>query len=294
LETAGWYALSFSALLAKRFAATGSLVCLGLDPVLERIPQKKDSAKETLTSFFISILDECEKADCLPNVVKPNIAFFSQYGLEGLHALESVIAHAHGLDLPVILDAKRGDIGRTSAAYATEAFDMWKADAVTIAPYMGSDSVRPFIERAEKEGKGVYVLVRTSNVGATDFQTLRLADGSQLFEAVARKVAQWGTDANGNVGAVVGATSVSELSQLASFFAACDPVVPLLIPGVGAQGGSAADVVRTLSSNGYALQNALINASSSVLYAHEKNQSVPFAQAAVAELKKLQSECGID
>lgn len=282
--------MNFSESISDRAKKTGSLVCLGLDPMLDLIPEKKASIRETLEHFFVSILSEAESNDCLPNAVKPNYAFFAQHGFEGLFALQSVISFGHELKLPVILDAKRGDIGKTSAAYAAEAFDFWNADAVTVAPYMGSDSVSPFVEYSEKKGKGVFVLVRTSNKGAGDFQNLRLVDQSFLFEEVAKQLVNWGKNANGNLGAVVGATSLSELELICGFFAKQSVGVPLLIPGVGSQGGSASETLGILRKQNFPLETVLINSSSGILFAHQTHRGVSFEKAAVIELQKLQAE----
>ena len=274
-----------------------SLACFGLDPAIERIPLKEGNAEQKIVNFYTEILDACEAEGCLPGAVKPNYAFFAQYGFEGLRALKQVIDRAKKMKLPVLLDGKRGDIGNSSKAYAQELFGFWQADAVTVAPYMGSDSVKPFIEFAEKHGKGVYVLARTSNAGAKDFQDLTVA-GKKLYLAVAEKIVEWGAQGKGNVGAVVGATSLQELGEINALFAKAKQAVPLLIPGVGAQGAKAGEVVAELKKAGKSLAVHRINSSSELNYAYEKQDAhgtqgvQDFAGASVKALKQLNKDIG--
>ncbi len=269
-----------------------SLACFGMDPVMERIPLKEGDVEQKITGFYEDLLDACVGEDCLPGAVKPNYAFFAQYGFEGLRSLKHVIERAKKLKLPVILDAKRGDIGNSSRAYAQEVFGFWQADAVTVAPYMGSDSVKPFIEFAEKHGKGVYVLNRTSNAGAKDFQDL-LAGGKKLYLSVADKIVEWGAGAKGNLGAVVGATSLAELAEINSFYAKAKNPVPLLIPGVGAKGAKASDVVAQLKKGSKNLFLHRVNSSSELNYAYEKQRTSDYAGASVKALKQLNEEIGL-
>lgn len=282
--------MSFVEQLHHRSSETGSLVCLGLDPVLEKIPLQEKSIEKKITGFFGIILDSLASESALPNVVKPNYAFFAQYGFDGLHALEQVIIMAHAFKLPVILDAKRNDIGKTAEAYAMECFGFWKADAVTLNPFLGSDSMEPFLKWCREKGKGIFALNRTSNPGANDFQTKKIESGKFLFHSISEKIVEWGKDAHGNVGAVVGATSLSELDLISGFFARQSQPVPLLIPGVGTQGGSAEEVVSVLKKNNYPLEMALINSSSGILYAHEKKTGIPFEKAAVQAMQELQTQ----
>jgi orotidine-5'-phosphate decarboxylase len=160
----------------------------------------------------------------------------------------------------VILDSKRGDIARSSLNYAQEAFDAWACDAVTVAPYMGSDSVKPF---TDFEDKGVYILNRTSNPGGRDLQNLLLSDQRPLYLEVASQIAAY-NDRRGCVGAVVGATNLDELRSIAAFYQA--QRVPMLIPGVGSQGGSATEVMEILRTTGYPLVLARINSSSALTH----------------------------
>lgn len=270
-----------------------SLACFGVDPVLERIPLKEETEERTISRFYFEIIDACLSENVLPAAFKPNYAFFAQYGFEGLRALKNVIQKMKSTGIPVILDAKRGDIGKTSAAYARECFAFWEADAVTLNPFMGEDSVKPFIEWCEEKGKGVYILNRTSNPGAVDFQNL-LVEGMPLYLKVSRRVLDWGVKAKGNLGVVVGAPSLDELTAIAEFFAQAKQPVPFLIPGVGAQGGSAKEVASVLKKAKLDLSLQRINSSSALNYAFEKPgfEASEFASAAVEALKELNQEIG--
>lgn len=266
-----------------------SIVCVGLDPVIERIPYEHHDIKETISEFYSEMLDGFVREGSLPGAVKPNYAFYAQYGFDGLKALENVIKKAKKLDIPVIFDGKRGDIGKTSSAYAKEAFDFWKADSLTVAPYMGSDSVGPFIKECETRGKGVYVLNKTSNKGAVEIQNLKI-DGKELYMKIAEKIVEWGSEAHGNAGAVVGATSLNELEKIVKFYSSQKNSVPLLIPGVGAQGGNAKEVTEILRKVKYDLGIVRINSSSGINYAYEKSGEQNFAKAAALALQKLNDE----
>ncbi len=271
--------MSFPELLENTAARNNSIVCFGIDPVIERIPVKGSGIGKRIVNCYTELL--AAVADDIA-AVKPNYAFFAQYGWEGLKALEAVITEAKKKKLPVILDAKRGDIGKSSEAYAKEVFGFWKADAVTVSPYMGTDSVLPFITQS----KGVYVLVRTSNSGAADLQQLQLKNGKEVFMEAAAKVLEWGT------GAVVGATNTAELEKIAGFFAAARKNTPLLIPGVGAQGGSAAEVAAVLRKTGGDIRIHRINSSSGISYAYEKSGTSDYAGAAEKAVRELNAEIG--
>ena len=266
-----------------------SIVCVGLDPLIERIPHEHYDIEEMISEFYIEILDEFVREGSLPGAVKPNYAFYAQYGFDGLKALDKIIKKSRKLNIPVIFDGKRGDIGKTSSAYAKEAFDFWEADALTVAPYMGADSVGPFIKECETRGKGVYILNRTSNKGAVEIQNLKV-DGTELYMKVAEKIVEWGTNAHGNTGAVVGATSLNELEKIAKFYSSQNKSVPLLIPGVGAQGGSAKEVMEILHKVKYDLGSVRINSSSGINYAYEKNSEANFAKASAKALEELNKE----
>ncbi len=283
--------MDFVELLKSSAQDTKSIVCMGVDPVIEKIPVKKGTIEFKIEKFYAEIVDAFVSQDVFPSAFKPNYAFFAQYGFEGLRALEGVIQLVQLHGLPVIFDGKRGDIGATAKAYAKEAFEFWKADAVTIPPFMGFDSVQPFVEWAESKGKGVYILNRTSNPGAKDLQMLDVGS-KKVFSIVSEKIVEWGSNAKGNVGAVVGATSPNELEEINSFFSKNSKnVVPLLIPGVGRQGGSAKEVSQILKKSEN-LEIHRINVSSGINYAYLKQETDDFAGAAVKALKKLNKEIG--
>ena len=279
--------------LRRRWQATGSLVCVGLDPEIERIPQvarggrtgllgaPADEAEAdiegALVGFTQAIVDATADVVC---AYKPNSAFYEQYGPTGMRALQRLIAYIHTRypEIPVILDAKRGDIGSTSAAYARAVFDAMRADAVTLHPYLGREALDPFLERADR---GAFILCRTSNPGAGEFQdlTLRGADGDArpLYQRVAHAVAtDWNT--RGNCALVVGATYAEELRIVREIVGD----LPILVPGIGAQGGDLAAVVRSgLDSAGHGL---IISLSRSVLYA---SSGADFAEAGRREAERV-------
>ena len=223
-----------------------SLLCVGLDPSPPQMPI------DDIVTFNRAIVEATSDLVC---AFKPNIAFYEAEGLKGLRALERTLAAIPG-HIPVILDAKRGDIGNSAAAYAKAAFERWGADAMTVNAYLGGDSVEPFVAYSDR---GVFILCRTSNPGAAELQALHVTDGTPLYEQVARLAAEWNT--RGNVGLVVGATHPEELSRVRML---C-PTMPILVPGVGAQGGELeASVKAGVDANG---RRAIVSASRQVLYA---------------------------
>ncbi len=207
--------------LARRSRATGSLLCVGLDPPAS-LPVAEVAARNRAIVAATAPYAAC---------FKPNLAFYEQSGIPGLRALEATLA-AIPDGVPVIGDAKRGDMANTAAAHARALFEVWGFDAVTVNPFLGRDSLEPFLAYADS---GLYVLCRTSNPGAADFQHARLADGDLLHERIAREAPGWGA----NVGLVAGATAPAELARIRELA----PRAPLLVPGVGAQGGDAAAAV---------------------------------------------------
>lgn len=262
--------------LVKLAEENRTILCFGIDPDIDRIGAKVHGAgkpEETIGPFFHSMMERLLDENAI-SAIKPNYAFFAQYGFGGLYVLEDLIQH-YSKKTFVILDAKRGDIGKTGEAYAREVFDFWGADAVTISPYMGSDSVKPFL----RNDRLAYVLCRTSNPGARDFQELRLLGKGApkqeryLYEAVAAKGLEW------DCGLVVGATS-DAIKKLAL---ETGNRVPMLIPGIGAQGGDLAMVMDAIKGNP-AIHR--INASSSIAYAFEKHGGSP-ADAAAMEAQRL-------
>jgi len=250
----------------------GSMLCVGLDPDPQRFPAALKGDASRIYDFCARIVDAT--AD-LAIAFKPQIAYFAAYGAEP--QLERLMAHMkkNAPHVPVILDAKRGDIGSTAQQYAKEAFERYDADAVTLSPFMGFDSVQPYLKY---EGKGAFLLCRTSNAGGADLQAQRLAsvEGQPLlYEHVAR-LAQGPWNTNGQLGLVVGATYPAEIERVR----ALAPTLPLLIPGVGAQGGDAA---ATVKAGWRADAPIVVNSSRAILYASSGDD---FAQAARAEAQR--------
>ena len=236
----------------------------------------EDAVLDAVAAYCVAVLDATHD---LIAACKPQAAFFEALGLPGLEALADVIAHARSLGLPLILDAKRGDIGSTAQRYAAEAFDRYAADAVTVNPYLGRDSVQPFLDRAER---GVVILCRTSNPGAGDLQDLpvRTASGERpLYQHVAETIARdW--NGNGNCALVVGATWPEQLREVRAIVGD----MPLLVPGVGAQGGDAEAVVRNaVSKDGTGL---MISSSRAILYASSGGDYAEAAATAARELRE--------
>jgi len=260
---------------------------MGMDPIVEKIPIKGEP-RQIIEEFYLDILKEMNQRDSYPAVIKPNIAYFEQYGFDGLNALKTIITQYKSSGIPVLLDAKRGDIGKTSTAYAKSVFEFWNSDAVTIAPYMGCDSVEPFIEWCE-EGKGVYILCRTSNKGAVDLQDLKV-DGVPVYMKLAESILQWHKP---GVGAVVGATYLEELEEISRFFVGSEKEIPLLIPGVGSQGASAGEVVEVLNKTDNDILIHRINSSSGINYAYIEKDISDYAMAAVDAIEILNKEIGL-
>ncbi len=254
--------------LVKTAKENKTILCFGVDPDLPRITAKLHGKgkPESIGPFFHGIIEKLLEENAIA-AIKPNYAFFAQYGFDGLYALEEIIQH-YRKKIPVILDAKRGDIGKTSKAYAKEIYDFWGADAVTLSAYMGKDSVEPFL----RKDKLAYILCRTSNQGAKDFQELKCGK-EYLYEKVAKKAVGW------DCGLVVGATS----DAIKRIMKITKGKTPLLIPGIGAQGGDLGMVLKTIKAN-VAIHR--INASSSIAYAFEKLGGKP-ADAAAKEAEKL-------
>ena len=273
--------------LRERAKAVKSIVCMGMDPIVEKIPIKGEP-RQIIEEFYLDILKEMNQRDSYPAVIKPNIAYFEQYGFDGLNALKTIITQYKSSGIPVLLDAKRGDIGKTSTAYAKSVFEFWNSDAVTIAPYMGCDSVEPFIEWCE-EGKGVYILCRTSNKGAVDLQDLKV-DGVPVYMKLAESILQWHKP---GVGAVVGATYLEELEEISRFFVGAEKEIPLLIPGVGSQGASAGEVVEVLNKTDNDILIHRINSSSGINYAYIEKDISDYAMAAVDAIEILNKETGL-
>lgn len=258
-----------------------SMLCVGLDPEPARFPAGLQGQASKIYDFCAAIVEAT--AD-LVIAFKPQIAYFAAHRAED--QLEKLVAHMRRVapQVPVILDAKRGDIGSTAEQYAIEAFERYGADAVTLSPFMGFDSVQPYLKH---HGKGAFLLCRTSNPGGDDFQSQRLADvpgQPRLYEHIAQ-LAQGPWNLNGQLGLVVGATYPAEIERVR----ALAPTLPLLIPGVGAQGGDAAATVRAgwRTQAGQTTAPIVVNSSRAVLYA---SAGADFAAAArgVAEQTRAQ------
>jgi orotidine-5'-phosphate decarboxylase len=263
--------MAFLAQLLEASHRNKSHLCIGLDPDPQRIPIHYRTYADPLYAFCVTIIDATSDLAC---AFKPNIAFFEAMGFAGLQTLQRLMQLPR--TVPWILDAKRGDIGSTADAYVRAVFDELQADAVTLNPYLGSDSLAPFLQRTEK---GCFILCKTSNPGSSDLQDLDVG-GQPLYMHVAQLAAQrW--NANGNVGLVVGATHPTALAQVR---AVCSDL-PLLIPGVGAQGGELELAVRAAADQHG--QRLLINASRSILYASAHGNRDEVGAAARAEALRL-------
>ena len=263
--------------LRARWNTARSLVCVGLDPEPARFPARFAGDADAVFAFCRDIVDATAEYACC---FKPQIAHFAALGAE--RALEQLIGHVHAAypGIPVILDAKRGDIGSTAQRYAIEAFDRYGADAVTANPYLGRDSLQPFLDRADR---GVVILCRTSNPGAADLQDLLVSPGDgrparPLYQHVAEQVArEW--NGHGNCMLVVGATWPGQLRKVRAIVGD----LPFLVPGVGAQGGDADAVVRNArTADGTGL---VVSSSRAILYASPCDDYAEAAAAAARDLR---------
>jgi orotidine-5'-phosphate decarboxylase len=263
--------MDFAEKLSKASQCNNSLLCVGLDPDPGLIPEVD------ILHFNQRIIDATADLVC---AYKPNLAFYEALGIEGLIALQKTLEYIPK-EIPVIADAKRGDIGNSAQQYAKAIFDILGFDAITVNPYLGHDSVEPFIAYLDK---GVFLLCKTSNIGASDFQHLHYVEPGSgelipLFQIVALKAKEW--NIYGNIGLVIGATQVEALTEVRRL---C-PEMVLLIPGIGAQGGELAAAVQ------YGVdaqrQRAIISCSRQILYASTGSD---FASAARREAEKLRNE----
>ncbi len=262
--------MNYIELLKESVKKTGNCACMGLDPQTESLPYNSGNVKKDLEVFFEELLLTMKKKKLSPAAFKPNIGYYSvldkprQNDFSGSKALSFIldILEKEFSEIPIILDSKRGDIARSSLNYAIEAFDCWQADAVTVSPYMGSDSFLPFMS-GDYIGKGVYILNRTSNPGAKDFQNLKDNEGKFFYEKTASKISEYAAQFPGT-GAVVGATGKEELKVISKIYSKTQ--VPMLIPGVGSQGGKACEVIDILKTTGYDLSIARINSSSTLTH----------------------------
>lgn len=264
--------MTFKDKLNTTIQKNNSLLCVGLDTDFEKLPPSIRKQHEPIFAFNKAIIDATATFVCC---YKIQIAYYASLGIPGIQALMRTIHHVHTNypDLPVILDAKRGDIGETSEKYAQEAFDSFEADAVTVNPYLGKDALIPFLRRKEK---GIIVLCRTSNKGASDFQDL-ISDEEPVYLKVARAVTQWNAEF-GNCLLVVGATWPDDMKKIR----AVSPEMFFLVPGIGAQGGNLEKTMRAgLREDKSGL---IIHAARSILYA---SSGEDFAEKAREEAVKL-------
>ena len=273
--------MHFISALKAAWQQRDSLLCVGLDPDPAKFPVHLRARPDRIFEFCRQIVDATADLVCS---FKPQIAYFAAARAED--QLEALIEHIHRTHpgVPVILDAKRGDIGSTAEQYAREAFERYRADAVTLNPYMGRDSVEPYLAHA---GKGVILLCRTSNPGGSDLQFLELAGQPQaerLFEHVARLVAEeW--NAGGNCGLVVGATFPAEIARVRALVGD----MPLLVPGIGAQGGDIAATVRAGATAGGA--GLMLNSSRAILYAGSGEDFAAAARQAALDTRDAINFC---
>lgn len=290
--------------LVEKIKKTGAPIVVGLDPMLDYVPEhiKKaayeqfgenlEGASEAIWQYNRAIVDAT--ADLIP-AVKPQIAMYEQFGVPGLAVFQRTVDYCHKKGLVVIGDVKRGDIGSTSAAYAaghlgsvqigSKACAGFGEDFVTVNPYLGSDGVKPFVEVCKKEKKGIFVLVKTSNPSSGEFQD-RLIDGRPLYEHVAGKVVEWGEDCMGDsysyVGAVVGATYPEQGKVLRRIMKRTF----ILVPGYGAQGGRGADLVHFFDEDGL---GAIVNSSRGIIaaYRQEKYRQKGITEKDFADASRL-------
>ena len=268
--------------LRQAWARHDSLVCVGLDPTPAKFPAHVRAEPDAVFAFCAAVVDATADLVC---AYKPQIAHFA--ALRAEDALERLIAYIHARhpDVPVILDAKRGDIGSTAQHYVSEAFERYQADAVTVNPYLGRDAVQPFLDHADK---GVIILCHTSNRGAADLQDLLVDDGHNiplpLYQHLARSIAQeW--NAHGNCVLVTGATWPEQLREVRALVGD----MPLLVPGIGAQGGDVQAVVRqgrTAAGDGL-----LVSSSRAILYASAGADFAQAARSATMELRDAINAC---
>ena len=287
--------------LIEKIQKTKAPICVGLDPMLSHVPEhvvKKafdaygetlEGAAEAIWQYNKEIIDHT--CDLIP-AVKPQIAMYEQFGIEGLKVYKKTVDYCHEKGLVVIGDAKRGDIGSTSAAYATghlgkvqvgsKSYSGFDTDILTVNPYLGTDGIKPFADVCKEEKKGLFILVKTSNPSSGEFQD-RIIDGRPLYEWVGEKVAQWGESHMGNeysyVGAVVGATYPEMGKTLRKIM----PKTFILVPGYGAQGGKGADLVHFFNEDGL---GAIVNSSRGIIAAYKQEKYASFGELNYADASR--------
>lgn len=287
--------------LTEKIRKTHAPIVVGLDPMLNYIPnhiqeaafkecgETLEGAAEAIWQYNKAIVDATY--DLIP-AVKPQIAMYEQFGIPGLTAFKKTVDYCKEKDLVIIGDIKRGDIGSTSAAYATghlgkvqvgsKEYAGFDEDFVTVNPYLGSDGVKPFIDVCKKEKKGLFILVKTSNPSSGEFQD-RLIDGRPLYELVGEKVAEWGSDCMGDsysyIGAVVGATYPEMGKTLRKIM----PKSYILVPGYGAQGGQGKDLVHFFNEDGL---GAIVNSSRGIIAAYKQEKYARFGEENFADASR--------
>lgn len=284
--------MMYKDLLLESARNAGNSACMGIDPNLSAMPEGMK-----VDDYFIELLSEMDKRGLRSAAFKPNIGYFSRLDrpregiFEGSKALARILK-ALPEGVPFILDAKRGDIASSSLNYAYEAYECWGADSVTVSPYMGSDSINPFVLNFPE--KGIYILDRTSNSGGKDLQNRMMEDGEPLYMSVARTIIKWSGEYSSNIGAVVGATNLKEFKDITSIFS--DNNIPMLIPGVGSQGGTAEDVISIMNECGYNRAYARINSSSALTHPWaKKKENAPgnWKDVCIGNIEKFLEECAL-
>lgn len=291
--------------LVAKIEQTQAPIVVGLDPMMNYIPSQitkaafaefgetPEGAAEAIWQYNKAIVDATY--DLIP-AVKPQIAMYEQFGIEGLKAFQKTVDYCHEKDLVVIGDVKRGDIGSTSAAYATghlgkvqigsKSYSTFNEDFATVNPYLGTDGIKPFVDVCKEENKGLFILVKTSNPSSGEFQD-RIIDGRPLYEWVGEKVAAWGEEHMGDkysyIGAVVGAT----YPEMGKVLRKVMPKSYILVPGYGAQGGKGADLVHFFNEDGL---GAIVNSSRGIIAAYKQEQYAKYGEENFAEASRAAVE----
>ena len=297
--------------LINKIKETNNPTVIGLDPryellpkcVLEKYPNTLEGVSQAIVEYNKALIDETY--DVIP-AVKPQIAFYEMFGIPGMKAFEETCKYAKQKEMIVIADIKRGDIGSTAQGYSNAYLGKTKigekeesifdVDFVTVNPYMGTDCVKPFIEDCKKYGKGIFILVKTSNPSSGELQDVKLENGEEVYVKVAKLVEEWGKDLRGengysSIAAVVGATYPKQLKQIREIA----PHTYFLIPGYGAQGGKAEDIALGFDKNGL---GGIVNASRSLMCAYkselwkDKFAEKDYAKATRAEALRMKEELG--
>ena len=284
--------MNYRELLLSTAEKTGNCACMGIDPNFSALPEGMK-----VDEYYIALFEEMDKRNLRPAAFKPNIGYFARLdrpmegNYDGSKALARVIK-ALPEGSVFILDAKRGDIASSSLNYAHEAYECWGADCVTVSPYMGHDSINPFV--INFPDKGIYILNRTSNPGGKDLQNKVMEDGRPLYMTVAETILSWNREYSQGIGAVVGATNLTEFRDISSLFAPHS--IPLLIPGVGSQGGSAEDVINIMNETGYNRALSRINSSSALTHPWaKKKEAAPadWKDVCIRAIEKFLGECAL-